>query len=85
MRPLRCAVLLTLEKNPTLEGILASFFLFGCLFGSNQHNAAWLRLREAIDLAVTMGLNDPDSYLLLPPEEKGQRLRMFLVLSISER
>ncbi len=72
-------------ENPTLEGVLTSFFLFGCLFGSNQHNAAWLRLREAIDLAVTMRLNDPESYSRLSADERGQRLRMFLVLSISER
>ncbi|MCJ1271516.1 hypothetical protein MMC22_011418 [Lobaria immixta] len=42
-------------ENPTLEAILTSFFLFACLFGSNQHNAAWHRLREAIDLADTLG------------------------------
>lgn len=32
-------------ENPTLEAILTSYFLFACLFGSNQHNAAWHRLR----------------------------------------
>lgn len=32
-------------ENPTLEAILTSFFLFACLFGSKQHNAAWHRLR----------------------------------------
>ncbi|RHZ67455.1 hypothetical protein CDV55_105889 [Aspergillus turcosus] len=72
-------------EHPTIEAVLTSFFLFGCLFGSNQHNAAWLRLREALDLAATMGLNNPDSYRDLPNEEKGQRLRTYLVLSITER
>lgn len=72
-------------ENPTIEAVLTSFFLFGCLFGSNQHNAAWLRLREALDLASTLGLNDPDSYNDLSGEEKGQRLRTYLVLSITER
>lgn len=72
-------------ENPELEAVLTSFFLFGCLFGSNQHNAAWLRLREAIDLALTMGLNNPDSYGVLSNEEKGRRLRVYLVLSITER
>ncbi|KAJ5092273.1 hypothetical protein NUU61_007143 [Penicillium alfredii] len=72
-------------ENPTIEAVLTSFFLFGCLFGSNQHNAAWLRLREALDLAATLGLNDPDSYHDLSEEEKGQRLRTYLVLSITER
>lgn len=72
-------------EHPTIEAVLTSFFLFGCLFGSNQHNAAWLRLRETLDLASTLGLNDPVSYRDLPGEEKGQRLRTYLVLSITER
>lgn len=72
-------------ESPTIEAVLTSFFLFGCLFGSNQHNAAWLRLREALDLASTLGLNDPLSYRDLSGEEKGQRLRTYLVLSITER
>ncbi|KAB5518929.1 hypothetical protein GE09DRAFT_507441 [Coniochaeta sp. 2T2.1] len=69
-------------ENPTLEAVLTSFFLFGCLFGSNQHNAAWLRLREAIDLAQTLGLDDPKTY---NTEDKGERLRTYLVLAITER
>lgn len=72
-------------EHPTIEAILTSFFLFGCLFGSNQHNAAWLRLREALDLAATLGLNDPSCYTDLSSDEKGQRLRTYLVLSITER
>ncbi|KAF4293048.1 hypothetical protein CNMCM8686_006742 [Aspergillus fumigatus] len=72
-------------EHPTIEAVLTSFFLFGCLFGSNQHNAAWLRLREALDLAATLGLNNPDSYRDIPNDERGQRLRTYLVLSITER
>lgn len=72
-------------EYPTIEAVLTSFFLFGCLFGSNQHNAAFLRLREALDLAATLGLNDPDLYYRLPSDETGQRLRTYLVLSITER
>lgn len=72
-------------ENPSLDAVLTSFFLFGCLFGSNQHNAARLRLREAVDLAATLGLNDPNTYAELSGEEKGQRLRTYLVLSVTER
>lgn len=72
-------------ERPTIDTVLTSFFLFGCLFGSNQHNAAWLRLREALDLAATLGLNQPDTYSHLPDDAKGQRLRTYLVLSITER
>lgn len=72
-------------ENPTIEAVMTSFFLFGCLSGSNQHNAARLRLREAVELALVMGLNDPTSYPELSSEDKGQRLRTYLVLSITER
>jgi hypothetical protein len=72
-------------ENPDLEAVLTSFFFFGCLFGSNQHNAAWLRLREAVDLALTMGLNNPDSYRHLPDEERDQHIRVRLIISITER
>lgn len=72
-------------EHPTIETVLTSFFLFGCLFGSNQHNAASLRLREALDLAAALGLNDPDSYYNLASEQTGQCLRTYLVLSITER
>ncbi|RMJ26738.1 C6 transcription factor [Aspergillus sp. HF37] len=72
-------------EHPTIEAVLTSFFLFGCLFGSNQHNAAFLRLREALDLAAALGLNDPASYLHLSSEMAGQRLRTYLVLSVTER
>lgn len=72
-------------EHPTIEAVLTSFFLFGCLFGSNQHNAAFLCLREALDLASTLRLNDPDLYYHLPSDETGQRLRTYLVLSITER
>ncbi|KAK9477819.1 putative C6 transcription factor [Lipomyces japonicus] len=72
-------------ESPTLEAVLTSFFLFGCLFGSNQHNAAYLRLREAVDLALTLGINDPDSYVNLSNEEWGQWIRTYLILSVTER
>ncbi|KAL2821461.1 hypothetical protein BDW59DRAFT_150121 [Aspergillus cavernicola] len=72
-------------ENPSIEAVLTSFFLFGYLFGSNQHNAARLRLREAMDLASTLGLNNPASYADCSTEEKGQWLRTYLVLSVTER
>lgn len=72
-------------EYPTIEAVLTSFFLFGCLFGSNQHNAAFLCLREALDLAASLGLNNPETYYHLPSEVTSQRLRTYLVLSITER
>ncbi|KAL4874787.1 hypothetical protein BJY04DRAFT_174671 [Aspergillus karnatakaensis] len=72
-------------EHPSIDAVLTSFFLFGYLFGSNQHNAARLRLREAIDLASTLGLNNSAIYAERSTEEKGQWLRTFLVLSVTER
>lgn len=72
-------------ERPTLEAVMTSFFLFGSLFGTNQHNAAWLRLRETIDLAQTMGLDDLNAYQGALGEETGQNLRAYMVLFITER
>ncbi|KAL4735261.1 hypothetical protein BDV11DRAFT_174005 [Aspergillus similis] len=73
-------------ESPSIEAVLTSFFLFGYLFGSGQHNAAKLRLREALGLASTLGLDNPASYAdCSSPEFKGQWLRTYLVLSVTER
>ncbi|KAL4782692.1 hypothetical protein BJX76DRAFT_280137 [Aspergillus varians] len=72
-------------ENPSIEAVLSSFFLFGYLFGSNQHNAARFRLREAMDLASTLGLNNPATYADCSSEVKGLWLRTYLVLSVTER
>lgn len=72
-------------ENPTVEMVLTSFFLFACLFGSSQHKAARHRLREAVDLAHSLGLHLPDSYVGLSSEVKEQWLRTYLVLSVTER
>jgi hypothetical protein len=73
-------------ENPTIDAVLTSFFLFGYLFGSGQHNAARLRLREAVDLASTLGLNNPATYAdCSSAEVKGQWLRTYLVLTVTER
>ena len=49
-------------ENPSIHMVLASFFIFACLFGSGQHNAARHRLREAVDLANALGLHLPHAY-----------------------
>ncbi|KXS93957.1 hypothetical protein AC579_7564 [Pseudocercospora musae] len=80
---LRVAV--SFGEDPTIEMILASFFLFACLFGSSEHKAARHRLREAVDLAYSLGLHLPNSYDGLTPEKREQWLRTYLVLSVTER
>jgi hypothetical protein len=72
-------------ESPCIEMVLASFFLFACLFGNSQHNAARLRLREAVDLAHSLGVHLPQSYDGLDAETREQWLRTYLVLSVTER
>lgn len=72
-------------EYPTIEMVLASFFLFACLFGSSQHKAARHRLREAVDLAHSLGLHLPTSYAGLSDTVREQWVRTYLVLSVTER
>ncbi|SPO04564.1 uncharacterized protein DNG_07249 [Cephalotrichum gorgonifer] len=72
-------------QEPTLEDVMTSVFLFGCYFCRNAHNAAKVRLREAVALADVMGLYDPASYQLVYAEEKDCRVRTLVVLTVIER
>lgn len=81
----RLRVTINFGEDPTIEMILASFFLFACLFGSSEHKAARHRLREAVDLAHSLGLHSPDYYDCLTIEKRDQWLRTYLVLSVTER
>lgn len=72
-------------ENPTIHMILASFFIFACLFGCSLHKAAYHRLREAIDLAKSLSMHLPQAYDGLDPETREQWLRTYLVLSVTER
>ena len=72
-------------EQPMIEMVLASFFLFACLFGNSQHKAARLRLRESVDLAHSLGVHLPQSYEGLDVAAREQWLRTYLVLSVTER
>lgn len=72
-------------QAPTLDMIFTSVFLFACLFQREQHNAAWLRLRESVELGALFGLDKFDSYAGCGPEQKQQRLRVYYLLSVTER
>lgn len=72
-------------QAPTLDMIFTSVFLFACLFQKEQHNAAWLRLRESVELGALFGLDKFGSYTSCGPEQKQQRLRVFYLLSVTER
>ncbi|USP77948.1 hypothetical protein yc1106_05222 [Curvularia clavata] len=72
-------------ENPVLEHVLTSVFLFGCQFSKGNHHAARFRLREAVTLAETMGLDDPQTYESVSRDEKDRRLRTFLCLTVIHR
>lgn len=72
-------------ENSILEHLLTIVFLFGCQFCKGNHHAARFRLREAVTLAETMGLDDPQTYIGLDAEEKDRRLRTFLCLTVIHR
>jgi len=74
-----------LGESPVLETVLTSFFMFGCLFGLQKHNAAWLKLREAIDVATILCLQVPEAYTFLSDIERMRRVRIYFVLSVTER
>ena len=65
--------------------ILASFFLFGYYGNMERSRAAWYYLREAIGFALSLGFDDPDTYLGLDTATKQRRQRLFWLLFVTER
>uniref|UniRef100_V5EUW3 C6 transcription factor n=1 Tax=Kalmanozyma brasiliensis (strain GHG001) TaxID=1365824 RepID=V5EUW3_KALBG len=74
-----------LGSHPSLEAIMASFFIFGTLFGLGEENAAWFRLREAVTLGHLLRIHETSSYEHLDKDEQERRLRAYLLLAITER
>lgn len=74
-----------LGSHPSLEAIMASFFIFGTLFGLGEENAAWFRLREAVTLGYLLRIHETSSYEHLEKDEQERRLRAYLLLAITER
>lgn len=72
-------------ENPTTHTVQTSFFLFGCCFGLNKHNAGWFHLREATALAQILGMQDESTYLYGDVEENSRRRRLFWLLFVTER
>ncbi|KPI39651.1 uncharacterized protein AB675_3410 [Cyphellophora attinorum] len=76
---------ITFGEQISSEAVIASFFMFAALFGLGYHKAAWLRLREAIEYGKLIGLHLPETYNSLPSDEQGQRFRLLLILTVTER
>lgn len=65
--------------------ILTSFFLFAYYGNCDQPRSAWYYLREAIGFAQSLGLDDPDMYLVLDTETSQRRRLLFWLLFVTER
>lgn len=72
-------------ENVTVEAAITSFLMFATFFGIGFQDAAWLRLREAVECGKLLNLHDPIAYQDLNVQTKGQHLRLFLILSVTER
>ncbi|PWN47697.1 hypothetical protein IE53DRAFT_235554 [Violaceomyces palustris] len=72
-------------QSPCLEAVMASFFIFGTLFGLGEESAAWFRLREAVTLGHLLRLHEPAAYEELEKDEQERRLRAYWLLAITER
>jgi hypothetical protein len=72
-------------EKVVLDDVVTSFFMFATLLGMELHSAAWLKLREAIECGLFLGLDRPERYENLSIKESSRRLRIFLVLSVTER
>lgn len=65
--------------------ILTSFFLFAFYGNCDQPRSAWYYLREAIGFAQSLGLDDPDIYMILDPKTAQRRRLLFWLLFVTER
>lgn len=72
-------------ETPSLDTILTSVFLFACLFQRNEHNAARLKLREAVELGCIIGLHEPEFYTTCDASTRRQQLGLYYLLSVTER
>ncbi|KAG9247307.1 fungal-specific transcription factor domain-containing protein [Calycina marina] len=72
-------------ESPTTDGLVTSFFLFGCYFGLDQHNKAWFHLREATTLAHILDMQREETYLGVDVVTASRRRRLYWLLFVTER
>ncbi|KAJ6437742.1 amylase cluster transcriptional regulator AmyR [Purpureocillium lavendulum] len=65
--------------------VMTSFFLFAYYGNLDQSRSAWYYLREAIGLAQSLGVDDPELYADWDTNTQQRRLRLFWLLFITER
>ena len=71
--------------DPSVEGILTSYLMFGTLFELGHAAGARLRLKEAVTMGEAMHLDLGWGYRSCGVEETARRTRLFWVLAITER
>lgn len=72
-------------EDLTLSSIISSFYLSTSFFEINQSRKSWHYLREALNNAQDLGLQDDAMYFGLSPEETLCRQRVFWILFVTER
>lgn len=72
-------------EDLSLHAVISSFWIHTSFFEINQSRKSWVYLREALTLALDMGLHDESTYLGLSPREKLCRQRVFWILFVTER
>lgn len=72
-------------ESPTVWSVVTSFFLFGCHFCLDLQGTAWFHLREATTLALTVGMNEEDTYRTADIVESSRMRRLFWLLFVTER
>ena len=76
---------LDFKELPSSTSLLTSFFLFAAHGNLNQPQRAMFYLRQAISIAVMLGLHDEHTYAELTSSEAEQHRRIYWLLFITER
>lgn len=72
-------------EDLSLNAVISSFWLSTSFFEINQSRKSWLYLREAVTLALDLGLHSDSNYIGLSAEEALCRQRVFWILFVTER
>ncbi|KAJ2899792.1 RING-3 protein [Zalerion maritima] len=73
------------EEDISLPAITASFWMSTSFFEINQSKKSWYYLKEALSLAMDLGLHNEAKYMGLSDTEKLCRRRVFWILFVTER
>ncbi|CAJ2510626.1 Uu.00g062510.m01.CDS01 [Anthostomella pinea] len=72
-------------EDLSLSSVISSFWLSTSFFEINQNRKSWYYLREAMTLALDLGLHDDATYVDMTSEEVLCRQRVFWILFVTER